>query len=125
MSYIDFFYHTLSDAPFSLESPIRFIKIKNTQFQVEPMIDLRTAEDVLAVLRFPADETGLPLSLVGKAFECRCGGVSSLGSPIALTFKDLVSLPSHYCLPQINNRILLRKVHHVCLYKRPSNAEVM
>lgn len=124
MSYVDFFHHTLSDALPNLESPIRFIKIKDNQFQIEQMVDLRTAEAVLRVLRFPTDEAEPFLSLVGKVFECRCGGASWLGSPIALTFKDLVSLPPRHCLRHINNRHAF-KVQHICLYKRPSDPEAM
>ena len=119
MSYVDFFYHTISDAPSGLESPLRFIKIKDTQFQMEPMVYMRTAEEVLRVLRFPTDEAELSLFLVGKTFECRCGGASLSGSPIALTFKDLVSLSARCCLLQINNCILLRSFTSVFVRRLP------
>ena len=119
MSYVDYFHHTISDAPSGLESPLRFIKIKETQFQMEPMFYMTTAEEVLRVLRFPTDEAGLSLSLVGKAFECRCGGASLSGSPIALSFKDLVSLPPRHCLFQINNRILLRSFTSASIRRLP------
>ena len=98
MSYVDFFYHKLQlpdfdDAPLNLESPIRFIKIKDTQFEPEPIVNLKVAEEILAALQFPADVNAQELSRLGKAFECRCGGASVLGSPIALSFEELVSLP--------------------------------
>ena len=98
MSYVDFFHHTLQlpdfdDALSNLESPIRFIKIKETQFDPESIVNLKVAEEILAALQFPADVDAHELSRLGKAFECRCGGASVLGSPIALSFEDLVSLP--------------------------------
>jgi hypothetical protein len=52
---------------------------------------VRTAQEILAVLQFPAEAE--KLSRVGEAFECRCGGTSSLGSPIPPFLRSGKSFP--------------------------------